>query len=421
MPRLHHALDDMQLRRWIAAKEPITRADGDGLTFTLSEFGTATWVLRYSRGPRRRELTLGNYPDMTLSEARKQARAQRVLIDGGKDPAAEKKTSKARTQDSMTVSQLCDDFVKKRFPHLAESSVTVYRGLMEGVIRPRLGSLEVSTIISADLVSMIEICKRPWTVCDTLLVLCRTLFAHAIGRKQINANPAIGIDLKAILGPRPPKRKRVMLQKDELEKLLPNIDEVIGRPNGLMFRVLLATCVRTGELATARKSLIDLKRGSWRVLGGSTKTKQEFLVPLAPMVIGWIEELIAMSGDSEWLCPARTSQNKRGHVNKQVLWNIFNEAFKNRKLEMRRFTPHDTRSTAKGHLRNLGFSREISEIALNHKLPGIEGVYDVREEIPERRAAMEAWAHFIEDCCRGGAPTPSESSNVVKFKLRRVA
>ncbi|MFP3548964.1 hypothetical protein SB748_36860, partial [Rhizobium sp. SIMBA_035] len=69
-----------------------------------------------------------------------------------------------------------------------------------------------------------------------------------------------------------------------------------------------------------------------------------------------------------------------------------------------RFTPHDTRSTAKGHLRNLGFSRDISEIALNHKLPGVEGIYDVREEIPERRRAMEAWAQFIAECSGDTGP-----------------
>lgn len=41
MPRLHHALDGLQLRRWLAVKEPVVRADGDGLTFTLSECGVA--------------------------------------------------------------------------------------------------------------------------------------------------------------------------------------------------------------------------------------------------------------------------------------------------------------------------------------------------------------------------------------------
>jgi hypothetical protein len=156
MPRLHHALDDMQLRRWLAAKEAITRADGDGLTFTLSEFGTATWVLRYSRGMRRRELTLSNYPDMSLAEARKRARAERVQIDNGKDPAADKKTEKARARETMTVSQLCDDYREKQFPSLAKNSVDVYAGLIEKVIRPRIGSLEVTKVLSADLVSMVE-------------------------------------------------------------------------------------------------------------------------------------------------------------------------------------------------------------------------------------------------------------------------
>lgn len=364
---------------------------------------------------------MGNYPDMSLSEACKRARAERVQIDNGKDPAAEKKVEKARAREAMTVNALCDDYVEKRFQSLAKNSVQVYAGLIDKVVRPRLGSLEVASVASADIVSMIETCERPWTVCDTLLVVCRTIFAHAIGRRQINVNPAVGIDLKAILGPRPPKRKRVMLQRDELEKLLPSIDELIGRQNGLMFRVLLSTCVRTIELVTARKSLIDLELGSWRVLSDSTKTKQEFLVPLAPLVVEWIEELVAMSGDSEWLCPARNSQSQTGHVGKGILRAAINRAFTTRGLGIRRFTPHDTRSTAKGHLRNLGFSREISEIALNHKLPGIEGVYDVREEIPERRAAMEAWTRFIEQCCGGGAPAPGTSSNVVQFKSRRAA
>lgn len=421
MPRLHRALADMQIRRWMAAKEPVTRADGDGLTFTLSEFGTATWILRYSRGSRRRELTLGNYPDMSLSEARSRARAERVQIDSGKDPAAEKKVEKARAREAMTVNALCDDYVEKRFESLAKNAVQVYAGLIERAVGPRLSSLDVASVTPADIVSMIETCKRPWTVCDTLLVVCRTIFAHAIGRRQINVNPAVGIDLKAILGQRRPKRRRVMLQQDELEKLLPNIDDLIGRQNGLMFRVLLSTCVRTIELVKARKSLIDLDRGSWRVLGDSTKTKQEFLVPLAPLVVDWIGELISMSGDSEWLCPARSSQSQTGHVNKKILRDAINRAFETQGLDSRRFTPHDTRSTAKGHLRNLGFSREISEIALNHKLPGIEGVYDVRAEIPERRAAMEACARFIENCCRGGAPAPATSSNVVQFKSRRAA
>ncbi|UQN68258.1 hypothetical protein L0Z11_11235 [Burkholderia multivorans] len=50
---------------------------------------------------------------------------------------------------------------------------------------------------------------------------------------------------------------------------------------------------------------------------------------------------------------------------------------------------------------NMGIPKEITEIALNHKLKGMEGVYDVRREIPERRAALERWAEFIAACADG--------------------
>ena len=45
-----------------------------------------------------------------------------------------------------------------------------------------------------------------------------------------------------------------------------------------------------------------------------------------------------------------------------------------------------------------GVLREISELALSHKLKGMEGIYDVREEIPEKREALNRWAEFIVNC-----------------------
>jgi len=44
-------------------------------------------------------------------------------------------------------------------------------------------------------------------------------------------------------------------------------------------------------------------------------------------------------------------------------------------------------------------------------------LYDVREEIPERRRALAAWTDFLVTCETGSAPPPP--GNVVPF--RRVA
>ncbi|HEP6279539.1 TPA: tyrosine-type recombinase/integrase [Burkholderia vietnamiensis] len=411
MARQTNVLDDPQLRRWIAAGNPVAKSDGDGLTFTLSASGTAAWILRYRlAGGRRRELTLGNYPDLSLAAARKVARAHRVAIDNGADPAAAKRTERAASAAAWTVNELVVDFRAKRFAQGIEkplSASTIYYRTwdLDNVVGPKLGSLEVRRVTPADVVQAIEDAGRGWTMSKRILTTMTQVFDHACGRKVIVANPCAGVKLTAIMGARPKVRPRVMLGVDELAKILPGIDETIGRENGLMLRILLATCVRTNELVKARKEFVDLQHGTWFVADDTVKTRNGFLVPLVPLVASWFAELIALSGDSPWLLPARGQRriNRLGdtHVGNTTLWAAIDRAFQRGGLEARRFTPHDTRSTAKGHMMNMGIPKEITEIALNHKLKGMEGIYDVRKEIPERRAALERWAEFVGACADG--------------------
>ena len=409
MARRGNLLDDVQIRRWIAKGEAVARSDGEGLTFTLSASGTAAWVLRYRvAGVRRKELTLGNYPDLTLAAARKLARERRVDVDQGKDPAAEKKVDKMRTKMAWTVRQLIEDYKAKKLttPPLAEGTVYYRKWDLDKVITPKLGSMEVRNVTPADLVHVIESSKRSWTICKRLLTSAKLLFAHACGKRLIDVNPCVGIELTALMGARPPIRKRVMLSEDELRILLKNIND-IGIENGLALRILLATCVRSIELAKARWEHVDLEAGTWWVPDESVKTRVGFLVPVTATVAGWFKELKALAGNSSWVLPARTERRRTRlgdtHVGKTTLWAAVTRAFGREQIDVRRFTPHDTRSTAKGHMRNMGIPNDITEIALNHALKGMEAVYDVREEIPERRLALEKWAAFIE-ACEAGRP-----------------
>lgn len=100
LAKLSNLLDDVQIRHWLSKREPAAKSGGDGLTFTLSAAGSATWVLRYRYGGRRKELTLGNYPDISLAAARKLAREHRVAVDQGGDPATAKQEAKSRARDA---------------------------------------------------------------------------------------------------------------------------------------------------------------------------------------------------------------------------------------------------------------------------------------------------------------------------------
>lgn len=425
MPRIIHALSDLQLKRWVSKGEAIAKSDGDGLTFTLSGSGTATWVLRYRNlAGRRREVTIGNYPDVSLASAREQARALRAKIDAGVDPAAEKSQSKTRAAEAWTMTELVADYREKVLTsgNYAKDTIRYRNDDFNQVVLPYFRSWEVRSITSIDVVQMLKNAKRTWTISKRVLTSISKLLDHAMGLTIIAANPCTGIKLSALFGQRPPVKKRVMLDTQELKSMLPTLDETIGRDNGLAFRILLATCVRGVELVKAQQEHVNLETATWWVPDEDVKTRAGFLVPLAPAVVEWFRELIAMAGDSKYILPSRRADviKRNGgdiHVGRTTLWAAFNRAFLRGDMDIRRFTPHDTRSTAKGHLRNLGFSREISEIALNHTLKGMEGIYDVRQEIPERRIAMAAWADFVVSCETGDSTTPP--CNVVQ--LRQVA
>ena len=95
MARDRGLLSDLQVRHWIKAGTPRAKADGNGLTFTLSAAGLAGWILRYSHGSRRRERTLGRYPEISLADARGLATIQRAETMQGRNPAADKQKAKA--------------------------------------------------------------------------------------------------------------------------------------------------------------------------------------------------------------------------------------------------------------------------------------------------------------------------------------
>jgi len=203
-------LSDLQLKQWIKAGKPLSMTDGGGLIFTLSAAGNAAWVLRYRHGTRRPEMTLGPYPAISLSEARTMALVKRAEIAQGKNPIAERLKAKAALVKDWTVRQLIKDYREKVLVTLAKSTRVCYSRHLKR-IENRFGSLGVREVESSDIVALIEDCKLTWGESSLLHITAKCLFTHACGKRLINANPCVGIMISALLGPRPPVRKRLMM------------------------------------------------------------------------------------------------------------------------------------------------------------------------------------------------------------------
>lgn len=397
MPKQTNILSTIQLNHWMKQALPVAVSDGDGLTFTLSAAGTATWTLRYRSNGKRRELTLGNYPDISLSDARKQAGKHRAAVDGGADPAKEKATRKReKAAPEWTIATLAADYQAKQLSPGTFAKGTIYYRVadLKRVIIPKLGKQPVDSITGKDIVQMLRDSNESWTISKRVLTTASKLFEHAAGLHIIHINPCTGVSLTSLFGPRPPVKKRVMLPTDDLRTLLATVD-TLNTLNGLALRILLATCVRTNELVTATWANIDLDKGNWFVPDELTKTRTGFLVPLTPPVVEWFRKLKEFSGDSPFVLPARISRNLGQTIDPRTLWAAITRAFDTGRLTVTKFTPHDMRSTAKGHMRNLGISADDTERALSHVIKGVAGIYDVREELPEKRHALTVWANFL--------------------------
>jgi integrase len=65
------------------------------------------------------------------------------------------------------------------------------------------------------------------------------------------------------------------------------------------------------------------------------------------------------------------------------------------------FTIHDLRRTMRTHLSSLGVRSEVAERCLNHKLPGVQGVYNTHDYFAERKAALETWTALLLEIERG--------------------
>lgn len=80
-------------------------------------------------------------------------------------------------------------------------------------------------------------------------------------------------------------------------------------------RLLLALCVRKGELLAAKCDEFDLDGSTdegpvWRLPASRTKTGKSLDIPLVPTVVEWLPALRVLSAGSGYVFPARRPDPK---------------------------------------------------------------------------------------------------------------
>lgn len=403
-------LTDMQIKSLIRSSIPVAKSDGNGLTFTLSKNGTSTWVLRYRHAGRQKELTIGRYPDISLGKARELATDARANIQQGEDVARTKRLVARELANAKTLRELANDYLEKAKLVLAPSTFKQRKHHIDDVIVPKLGSLLVREVTTTDVVYLLESVGKMHVASLVLIALSR-IFKHGIAKHVALTNPCLGITASAICDAPKPTRLRLKLSEDELRVILPALPS-IGVENALAIKILLSTCVRTNELVKAEWADIDFEKAEWIIPDTNSKTRKGFTIPLPPAIVGWFDELKHHACGSKYVLPSRAG--KQTHIALLTIAAALNKLCK--KLEsVRRFTPHDLRSTARSHLTGLGVNLIVAERCLNHSLGGLVGIYDQHDYMTERRSALELWTDFIL-ACESGNTWKKTADNIIQLR-----
>lgn len=377
---------------------------GSGLYLVVRNSATPYWMLRYSSHGKRKEITLGQYPDLSLADAKADAAIKKREVNLGTDPLIARK--RIKEQPIKLVDDLFADWfendIAKRLKH-----PNIPKRVYLNDVKSSIGNMPLDQVNARDIRKIIQTISnaRP-TVANDALMYLKQLFRHGIKLDLIDHNPASAFTVSDAGGVE--KSRDRYLTLDEITtafKLFKKHQAKFNRDNYLACALLVTLGVRKSELCCAKWEEFELDKALWHLPEGRSKTGAPITIPLPEQILVWLSELIIRACGSDYVFPARRA-SKKPHMGDDTLNRAISSMFGHeagRKVQpsnlmgdMKPFSPHDLRRTFRSLAASQGVAGHVAERCLNHKLKGVEGIYDRHDYLEERKEAHKKIANLLE-------------------------
>jgi len=333
----------------------------------------------------KRLMTLGDYGDLTIEQARSKARRVRVDVEDGKDPLDEKR--KAAIGDTL------DDLIGKYISDYAEPRKKTWKKdkrRLDNHVPSRWRGRKATAITRAEVTSLHSSIgsKAPYEA-NRLIEILRRMFnlAKVWGILEETApNPAEGIDKF-----REKKRKRFATQA-ELPRIAAAIDDVSNIYIRAAIWLYLLTGVRKSELLQAKRADIDFASAMLRL--PETKSGDEQYAALNAPAIAIIQALPALEGNP-YLLPGHLKGHNLVNIDKR--WGEIRRAAGVEDLRL-----HDLRRTVGSWLSQDGVDLNRIKEALRHQNISTTLTYARLGDDPARDAMEEHGRRIMEAAGRAG-------------------
>jgi len=390
------ALSDVEIRNAKPKKDKSYKIfDEHGLFLAVPASGAKLWRFRYKLAGKEKVLALGQYPTVSLKEARAKRDDARRLLSDGSDPSMEKKRKAAAALIAATNSfkTVADEFVDKLEQEgLAAVTVAKQRWLISLLDRA-VGDRPVSEVEPVELLSVLKNIEKQGRheTAKRARALASRVFKYAIITSRAKFNPAA--DLGMALVAKKPKHYAALVDPEAVGGLLRAIDEYTGHlPTRLALQLLPHVFVRPGELRHAEWSEIDFEKAIWRIPAGKMKMRNEHVVPLSRQSLAILEKAQQSHVNGPYVFPAIQSWQR------PMSENTLNTALRRLGYTMDEMTSHGFRSTASTLLNESGlWSADAIERSLAHKdANAVRGIYHRGAHWKERIEMAQWWSDYLD-------------------------
>jgi integrase len=367
-----------------------------GLVLTVSGTGAKGYFVVYrDAGGRQREPLIGDAKVVTLEQAR--IKAMEVLSATqltGVDPADERRTARqaASERRENTVARIWSVYFADVQLRRAKSRNDLEAGYYRRHIEPAFGNKTVATLTTAELSASLRSLSQTsgFGAANTTLEILRRMLGFAVEQGILSANPALPIK------PFPKMSRERVASTEELARTwraltgLRNAGRSDGLTSALAIQIAILTLQRRGEVCGIHWKEIDWETKVWTIPGPRTKNKKgPHSVPLSDAAIDLLR--FAFSGrDDGFAFPGRDGEPIEPHAVTRYFARLAGS------LKIPDLTLHDMRRTGATMMTSerVNVMGEIVSRILNHTPPGpaITQVYNRNTYLPQKRAALDAWA-----------------------------
>lgn len=368
--------------------------DERGLHLHVTAQGSKLWRWAYRFDGKQKLMALGQYPDVSLAQAREARDGARKLLASGTDPMAQRKADKVarRLAVESSFAAVARTWWESWKSARSASHVDYVWRRLEADLIPAIGARPIADIETPELVSMMKSIERRGAldIAKRALQTTSQIYRYAIAHGMATRNPAADIRPGDVLAARK-KENYARIDARELPALLRKIEMYQGAPTTrAAIKLMAMTFVRTSELIGARWDEFDLDAARWDIPAERMKMKTPHIVPLSTQAVSLLRSLHTLTGHSALLFPGERDHEKP-MSNNTILGALDRMGYKGR------MTGHGFRGIASTLLHEQGWPHEHIELQLAHQERNrVSASYNHALYLKPRAAMMQAWSDYLE-------------------------